>query len=567
MRLNTPVIDREHVWPHSRALVSMTDLKGRIVYCNRAFVEVCGYSATELLGQPHNIIRHPDVPAEAFRDLWDTVALGRPWSGVVKNRRKDGSYYWVVANVTPVLEGEVPIGYMSVRTPASRDAIRQAEALYAMLREEAASGQERHRLEAGQLVRTGWQGRVRQALRPSLGGRLAATVLLAALLSFWGGTLAARGSGPWAGALGAGVALAAAGLAGWRLRRMVLGPLQRVLAFCNGMAAGRLGRSLDPQGQPLLHDVAVALNQLDVNLRAVVGDVRSESDGLRQATAEMAASNADLSARTDAQAASLQQTAVSMQQIMETVHKSTESARLAAGLAQQANEVTRSGGQAVEALFETMSQVQAASRRIGEIISLIEGIALQTHILSLNAAVEATRGDGRGQGFAAVAAEVRTLAGRTTAAAKEVKALVGELGSTVAAGTTRAGVARTTMEGALQAVVQVAELLQAISSAAQEQFGGVSQVNQAVVQLDGITHHNAAMVQQVANSAVRLREQAQAMADSVKVFHLGAAGESVVASTDAVALRREAKAAARDHAAVPPSRPSGQARSLEPLSP
>ncbi len=545
MRLNTPVIDREHEWPHHRALVSMTDLKGRIVYCNHAFVETCGYSANELLGQPHNIIRHPDVPEEAFRDLWDTVALGRPWSGVVKNRRKDGCYYWVVANVTPVLDGEVPIGYMSVRTPASRDAIRQAEDLYAMLRNEAASGRVRHRLQGGQLRRTGWQGRVRQALQPSLGSRLAATVLLAALLSFWGGTLAARGEGAWGAALGTGIALAAAALAGWHLRGMVLRPLQRVLAFCNGMAAGRLGRALDAQGQPLLHDVAVALNQLDVNLRAVVGDVRSESEGLRHATAEMAASNADLSARTDAQAASLQQTAVSMQQIMDTVQRSAESARCAAGLAQQANEVTRNGGQALEALFETMSQVQAASRRIGEIISLIEGIALQTHILSLNAAVEATRGGGQGQGFAAVAAEVRTLAGSTTAAAKEVKVLVGELGSTVEAGTTRAGVARTTMEGALQAVVQVAELLQAISGSAQEQLAGVSQVNQAVGQLDTITHSNAAMVQQVAHSALRLREQAQAMADSVKVFHLGAAGDGVVASADAVALRRAAKAAAQ----------------------
>lgn len=561
MRLNTPVIDREHEWPHSRALVSMTDLKGRIVYCNPAFVEVCGYSANELLGQPHNIIRHPDVPEEAFRDLWDTVALGRPWSGVVKNRRKDGSYYWVVANVTPVLEGEAPIGYMSVRTPASREAIRQAEALYAMLRDEASRGPVRHKLEGGQLRRTGWRGRVQQALRPRLGSRLAATGLLAALLSFWGGTVAAGGGGPWSAELGVGIALGAAGLAGWHLRGVVLRPLQRVLAFCNGMAAGRLGQSLDPQGQPMLHEVAVALNQLDVNLRAVVGDVRSEAEALRHATAEMAANNADLSARTDAQAASLQQAAVSMQQIMDTVQRSTESAGRAAGLAAQANEVTRSGGQAVEALFETMSQVQAASRRIGEIISLIEGIALQTHILSLNAAVEATRGGGQGQGFAAVAAEVRTLAGSTTAAAKEVKVLVDELGRTVAAGTTRAGVARTTMEGALQAVVQVAEQLQAISGSAQEQLAGVSQVNQAVGQLDTITHHNAAMVQQVAQAALQLREQAQAMADSVQVFHLGAAGGGVVASADAVALRRAAKAAAQEPEPAPGAR-RAEARSL-----
>ena len=121
MRVNLPVVAREYPFPAGETLVSTTDLQGRILYCNRMFVEVSGYAKEELLGQPHNIVRHPDMPEEAYRDMWETIGKGIPWSAPVKNRRKDGTYYWVMANVTPLMEGDQPVGYMSVRTQASRD--------------------------------------------------------------------------------------------------------------------------------------------------------------------------------------------------------------------------------------------------------------------------------------------------------------------------------------------------------------------------------------------------------------------------------------------------------------
>ena len=140
MRVNLPVTQREFETPDSVLIVSTTDPQGRITHCNRSFVEVSGYTYEELIGQPHNLIRHPDMPAEGFKDLWQTIGRGRPWSGVVKNRRKNGDHYWVLANVTPIMENGKPAGYMSVRQRATREQIAEAEALYARIAAERESG-------------------------------------------------------------------------------------------------------------------------------------------------------------------------------------------------------------------------------------------------------------------------------------------------------------------------------------------------------------------------------------------------------------------------------------------
>ena len=145
------------------------DLKGRITYCNSAFIEVSGYTRDELMGQPHNLIRHPDMPAEGFRDLWATIEAGRPWTGVVKNRRKDGRHYWVQANVTPIVEDGRPVGYLSVRGVPSREQVAACEALYATMREEARTGQLLHVLKAGRLLRQDLRGRLAESLRLGLG--------------------------------------------------------------------------------------------------------------------------------------------------------------------------------------------------------------------------------------------------------------------------------------------------------------------------------------------------------------------------------------------------------------
>jgi aerotaxis receptor len=193
MRTNLPITDREFAFPPGETLVSTTDLQGRILYCNPAFIHVSGYTRDELLGQPHNMIRHPDMPEEAFRDMWATISSGQPWSALVKNRRKDGTYYWVRANVTPLMSGTQPEGYMSVRTQASREEIQAASALYAQLRQEHAQGQVKHRLAHGAVVRADWLGQLLRVFKLDMVGQLALSGSILGSLCFIAGMVAAEG--------------------------------------------------------------------------------------------------------------------------------------------------------------------------------------------------------------------------------------------------------------------------------------------------------------------------------------------------------------------------------------
>lgn len=315
MRQTGPVTQREYSFSPDVTLVSVTDPKGRITYCNEAFAQVSGYSADELLGQPHNLVRHPDMPAEAFRDMWATIESGRPWTGVVKNRRKDGDHYWVLANATPVRNGDRVVGFMSVRTAPSREQVQAADRLYAEMRQDAAQGSLRTRLSAGQMVRDDLWGRGMRWAR-GLARSLGALGLLSAVATF--GVVAASIAGA--------PLLACAGLAlllGWvtqvLARRQLSQRLNRVTQQALRLAAGDL---CAPPGQmpgAEWQDLQGALNQLGVNIRTVVLDCRTQVENLRIAVTEIANGNQDLSARTESQASSLQQAAASMEQINGTV--------------------------------------------------------------------------------------------------------------------------------------------------------------------------------------------------------------------------------------------------------
>lgn len=531
MRTNLPVTQREHPFPRGATLVSTTDLQGRITYCNPSFIEVCGYERDELLGQPHNLIRHPDMPEEAFRDLWATIAAGRPWSAVVKNRRKDGDHYWVMANVTPLMEGDQPVGYMSVRTEASREQIEGAERLYGEMREEHARGSLVHVLRAGRVVDLSLAGRARSLLQFGTSCRL---MLRASLLAA-AGAVAGMMLSPWAAALAVAM-LAAVGT--WMLQRIAIAPLVPLLRFANRMAAGDLTQALPAQRADVAGQLGQALHQLDVNLLSIVRDARNEVERMRGGTHDIAGRNQDLAARTESQAASLEQTAASMEQITGTVRQTADAAQQAATLATQSMEVAERGSAAVGELGRTMDDIAASSTRIGEIVQVIDGIAFQTNLLALNAAVEAARTGELGRGFAVVAAEVRALAQRTAGAAKEVKLLVEASAATVRAGTQRAQAVRCTMDESLAAARSVGSLVGEIGAGTREQLLGISQVNEAVSQMDGITQQNAALVQQLATAARELDAQAGAVADAVGVFRLD---DGTTPAVDAVTLRRAAK--------------------------
>nr|WP_315236449.1 methyl-accepting chemotaxis protein [uncultured Albidiferax sp.] len=526
MRNNLPILNQEYSFPPGQTLVSTTDLHGNINYCNPVFIEVSGFTREELIGQPHNLIRHPDMPEEAFRDMWETIKGGRPWSAMVKNRRKDGSYYWVRANVTPLMEGTQPIGFMSVRTEPLRADIDAATALYARMRAEKAQGQRVLRLYRGQLRVDTPAGRLKTALSLGLAGKLAMTAGILGLVGFGVGALvvSSLGGGIWLAALATTVVCALAG--GWVLSGLSITPLHNLVSFSNRMAAGDLTQTLKGSGNDAMGELSGALNQLNVNLQSIVRDARTGVDNMSVATQEIAAGNDDLSNRTESQASSLQQTAASMEQITGTVRQSADSAAQAAQLAAHADTVTRRGGDAVLDVTRTMRQITESSNRIGEIIQVIDSIAFQTNILALNAAVEAARAGDQGRGFAVVASEVRALSQRTAAAAREVKSLIAESTTTVETGSRLADAAQVTMTDALHAVSQVTALVTEISAASREQLDGIAQVNHAITQMDSITQQNAAMVEQIAAAANALHGQSEAVSESVRVFRLTASGSS-----------------------------------------
>ncbi len=555
MRINLPVVATEYPFPRGATLVSTTDLKGRILYCNPPFVTVSGYTREELLGQPHNLIRHPDMPEEAFRDMWTTIASGQPWSAPVKNRRKDGSHYWVLANVTPLMDNGQPVGYMSVRSEPTREQVAAADTLYATMREEAARGRRVHAFEGGVLRRQTWGGRLERLGRPGLGTRIVLacaglTGTSAAAVAAFSGLPTGTGVATVAAAAGAGAVLG-----GLFIGRMVVGPMRGLSEIANRMAAGDLTQVIEASGEGEVATLRRALAQLNVNLRSIVRDARNEVNLMREATREIAEGNQNLSARTESQAASLQETASSMEQITSTVRNSAHSAAQAAELSGRAREVTSRGSQAMNDVAQTMEVIDGSSRRIGEIIGVIDSIAFQTNILALNAAVEAARAGEQGRGFAVVAAEVRALAQRTTGAAREVKQIIGESASQVEAGNRLTGEARKTMDDALSAVRDASAVIDQISTGAQEQLAGISQINEAVTQMDGITQRNAALVEQIAASALDLQTQAVAVAEAVQVFRLDA-GDSGARADAAVGLRRAMRGRQAQAAAARPREPA-----------
>ncbi len=537
MRTNLPVTQLEFEVPSDRNLVSVTDLKGRITYCNSAFISASGYTREELLGQSHNVVRHPDMPEEAYRDLWQTIQSDRPWAGCVKNRRKNGDHYWVHANVTPIRDGERIVGYLSVRTSPERRQVDAASALYERIRAQGDMSSPAIGLHHGRVVAKGFFGR--SARLPVMAiDKLGGLDFYFAFLAAGAAVAAAALLLPaWAGALCALLAITTAcGWANW-LQQSRLHSVVRD-AMC--LAAADLSHEPQVRSRGAVGRLQFALRQISVNLRSVIGDVYGEIGNLRASAREIADGNQDLSQRTESQSSSLEQTAASMEQITGTVGQSASSAIEGARIGVETTVAAHRSHDAVLSAAKAMDAIQDSSRRIQEIVQVIEGVAFQTNILALNAAVEAARAGEQGRGFAVVAAEVRTLSQRTADAAREIKRLIGETTERIAHGHTQTLDARDRMHASMEAVEKVNQLLSEISTSAKEQQSGITQVNDAVSHMDSMTQQNAAMVEQLAASARALDEQILSITNSMRVFRMNA-GEPSLAEIDAVGLRRQAK--------------------------
>ncbi|WP_426110604.1 methyl-accepting chemotaxis protein [Massilia sp. PWRC2] len=541
MRTNLPVTATERLIREGESIVSKTDLQGNITYVNPYFVEVSGYSELELLGAPQNIVRHPDMPVEAFADMWHTLQAGEPWTGMVKNRCKNGDFYWILANVTPVREDGQAVGYMSVRTRASRSAIDSAEHGYRLVREKKAHGMA---IRHGALVPVGltsigqrWRD---LSLAKRMGGAISVLMLAIVLLG-----VSAISSGAdrvlvaSTGALSIGVALYL-----WAsIHSSIIAPLRQAVSLARAIAAGDLSSRFSTLRNDDVGQLLRALQQMTVNLTAIIGDVHANVHSIQQGTGEIASGNLDLSKRTEAQAASLEQTAASMEEFSATVKNNAASAVEADQMAAMASTVAREGGSAVQNMVATMQDIRTSSVQIAEIISLIDGIAFQTNILALNAAVEAARAGEQGRGFAVVAGEVRNLAQRSAAAAREIKSLIDVSAEKVKTGTELANRAGATMSNIVEAVERVTVILGDISAASREQSDGIDQVNQAVVHMDEVTQQNAALVEQAAAAAAALNDQAVRLALAVSVFKVGGAASATRPALKSPARRTQLKAA------------------------
>jgi methyl-accepting chemotaxis protein len=302
------------------------------------------------------------------------------------------------------------------------------------------------------------------------------------------------------------------------ITRSIVRPLREGLTAATAVASGdlrplRISQSRDEVGQ-----LMAALLEMQTNLASIVRDVRQNADGVATGSVQLAEGNIDLSARTEEQAASLEETAASMTQLTETVRQNTDNARHANVLAVNATEMVNAGNDAVEDMVRTIGQISGSSDKISEITGVIEGIAFQTNILALNAAVEAARAGEQGRGFAVVASEVRSLAQRSSAAAKEIKALIESSVALIHTSSSEAQEVGTVIGRVRQAVGQVADIVGEISAASEEQSRGIEQVNQAVAQMDRVTQQNAALVEEAAAAAQSLGEQAVRLRGAVSVF-------------------------------------------------
>jgi methyl-accepting chemotaxis protein len=354
------------------------------------------------------------------------------------------------------------------------------------------------------------------------------------------------------------LSLACAGALAWWITASIVRPMRRALAVADAVAAGDLTTQVEVTSKCEVGQLLGALKAMNENLVRTVTTVRAGTEAIGTASGEVAAGNQDLSSRTEQQASSLEETASSMEELTSTVKQNADNARQANTLAEAASGVAARGGQVIHEVVSTMEQINEASGKITDIISVIDGIAFQTNILALNAAVEAARAGEQGRGFAVVAGEVRSLAQRSAAAAKEIKSLIDDSSEKVGTGSRLVKEAGNTMGDIVDSVRRVTDILNEITSASQEQSAGIEQINEAITQMDAVTQQNAALVEQAAAASQSMQDQAARLSAAVAVFKLDHGAAATAFAAPAVA--RSALPAARPAPLKPAARPVRAAR-------
>ncbi|PDO85582.1 methyl-accepting chemotaxis protein [Kosakonia pseudosacchari] len=509
MKRNTPVTQKEYLLNDGATLLSTTNTHSHITYANTAFIEASGFSEDQLMGEAHNIIRHPDMPPAAFADMWFTIQQGDSWTGMVKNRRQNGDHYWVRANVTPVYQQGELTGYISVRNIPQRAEIDASAALYDRVNENKLRG---FRFYKGLVVRCGLFSflsifqRISVSKRINIGAIITAALLV--VLQFV----------PFNAAEKAGITVIVMGLLSAFLQNQISRPLKIVLSQMQKVVSGR---KADFRHFNRVDEIGLLMrlvNQSGLNLNSLVGDVSAQIKGIRVISGRISSEGDSLRQRTEETSGDLHQTAAAVEEIASAVRQTAETATEAMTRADETSASAMESGDVMKKTIAMMQSVSADNNKIVDIIGVIDSIAFQTNILALNAAVEAARAGESGRGFAVVAAEVRNLAQHSASAAREIQTLIEHNVANVKSGVEMVENTETHLTAMIDSVINMSAMIKEIGIATHEQTQALELINQSVSRIGTMTHNNTGMVEHVTSAAEDLSERAARLHRAVHVF-------------------------------------------------